>query len=187
LLQTRYKSPSPAFNDSRDELWPDLHADGRMTRARAEELGLHRYTALDPCKKCGGFKYKLSYRKRFLNGKTEQSCVLCARIYRQNNPDKINAARARGRAAKKAATPRWLTREHHQQIRALYKQAYDLTCSTGIPHQVDHIIPLTHDFVTGLHVPWNLRVITASANASKCNKFNTVTYEPSQYESPYDP
>ena len=46
--------------------------------------------------------------------------------------------------------------------------------STGIGstprNEVDHIIPLQGQFVSGLHVPENLRVIPRSINRSKRNK-----------------
>ena len=42
---------------------------------------------------------------------------------------------------------------------------------TGIPHHLDHIIPLTHPRVCGLTVPWNLRIIPSGANCSKGNRW----------------
>ena len=36
---------------------------------------------------------------------------------------------------------------------------------------VDHIVPLNHPYVSGLHNEFNLRVITALENAKKSNKY----------------
>ena len=49
-------------------------------------------------------------------------------------------------------------------LREYYLQVQELTASTGIPHEVDHVIPLVKG---GLHAPWNLRVVTRFENRSK--------------------
>jgi 5-methylcytosine-specific restriction endonuclease McrA len=41
---------------------------------------------------------------------------------------------------------------------------------------VDHIIPLNHPLVCGLHVWDNLQILTKSANRSKRNKFDPDTF-----------
>lgn len=79
---------------------------------------------------------------------------------------------ANRRALKLEATPTWLTPAHFDAMRSTYDEAALLTRETGIPHQVDHIIPLRHALVCGLHVPWNLQVLTASTNKSKNNSFD---------------
>lgn len=55
------------------------------------------------------------------------------------------------------------------EIRAVYREADRLTQATGIKHNVDHIIPLNHPRVCGLHVAANLRAIPAGPNMSKGN------------------
>jgi len=90
--------------------------------------------------------------------------------YRKNNKAKYNAYHAKRRAAKIQQTPSWLTKEHLDQILEFYKKAQRLSEETGIKHSVDHIIPLQGKTVRGLHVPWNLQVITLTENISKSNK-----------------
>lgn len=55
------------------------------------------------------------------------------------------------------------------EIRAVYRKADRLSTATGVKHQVDHIIPLNHPRVCGLHVHFNLRAIPAGPNMSKNN------------------
>ena len=100
-----------------------------------------------------------------------------ARAYRASSREKVQAKQtARGakyKAAKLSATPPWLTDEDSRRIQVRYLEAAWMTRRTGIPHDVDHIVPLQGKTVCGLHVPWNLRVITKSFNASKQHRSNT--------------
>lgn len=72
------------------------------------------------------------------------------------------------RASKRNASPLWADRK---KIKDIYTQAKILSLS-GISHHVDHIIPLQNKNVCGLHVENNLRIITASENIKKSNKFD---------------
>lgn len=67
----------------------------------------------------------------------------------------------------KAATPPWLDVFQLADIQATYFKARWLSNKSGIKHHVDHIIPLNHPDVCGLHVPWNLQVITWEENQEK--------------------
>ena len=68
----------------------------------------------------------------------------------------------------RTATPPWIKRT---DLLPFYKEARRRTSESGIPHQVDHIVPLKHDLVCGLNVPCNLQVISQEENLRKSNKF----------------
>lgn len=88
------------------------------------------------------------------------------------NPGKARERLARRRAAEVRATPKWLTEEQIAQMEAVYAEAARITQETGIKHDVDHAIPLQGKNVCGLHVPWNLQVMTRAGNQSKGNRIN---------------
>jgi hypothetical protein len=91
--------------------------------------------------------------------------------WKQDNKDKHCSYEGKRRAKKLQATPLWLTTEHYIEIESIYKLAAIQQKTTSIKHHVDHIVPLQGKTVCGLHVPWNLQVLTASQNCSKSNKF----------------
>lgn len=93
-----------------------------------------------------------------------------ARDWHRRFPERQSAATRRRKLAKIERTPAWLTADQHAEMTALYAEAIRLTRETGIIHEVDHIIPLQGENVSGLHVPWNLQILTASENRSKGNK-----------------
>jgi len=84
--------------------------------------------------------------------------------WRKANPDLDNSLKAKYRAARRQACPPWLNKEMLNQIHEIYKLRRQISEATGVPHEVDHIVPLQGGTVCGLHVPWNLRVITKEKN-----------------------
>lgn len=80
--------------------------------------------------------------------------------YSKKFPWMSAAKTARYRAAKKQATPLWLTPQQDAEILEIYR-----TCPKG--YDVDHIIPLQGKNVRGLHVPWNLQHLPLEINRYK--------------------
>ena len=92
------------------------------------------------------------------------------KAWKERNTVWVRADTKARRRKHRVATPKWLTREQKGQIRELYKIAITMTKTTGEQYVVDHIVPLRSEFVCGLHVPWNLRVIPRQENLLKSNK-----------------
>lgn len=114
-------------------------------------------------------EYARHYRQKNLERLRERD-----RLWHKENPEQSRERAAFSRAAKRRATPPWLTPEHRKQMRALHAEARRLKKATGIPHHVDHIIPLQAKFnlrgkqiACGLHVPWNLQVMPGPENCAK--------------------
>lgn len=108
-------------------------------------------------------------RKRWYEKNKEKNAEN-ARKYSQENPEWKAAHCAKRRARKLRACPPWLTEEQLKAIESFYKDAKAQFKRTGVPHHVDHIVPLQGRNVSGLHVPWNLQILTASDNSKKSNK-----------------
>lgn len=127
------------------------------------------------CNKCKELRLLQNFSRdttRFLN--ITSKCKSCCSNNTAEWADRVNyyevnksdfiARNAKRRAAKLQATPSWAD---SSKIKEIYK-----ACPEG--SHVDHEIPLTHPLVCGLHVHQNLRILSASENLSKGNKFEIV-------------
>lgn len=87
--------------------------------------------------------------------------------YRKNNHGKIKTYQAIRRAKSQRATPSWANTFFIDEI---YDLARLRTKILGYQWHVDHIVPLQHPKVCGLHVHNNLRVISGLENKRKGNR-----------------
>tara|TARA_R100000773_G_C4186543_1_gene94096 strand:- start:54 stop:752 length:699 start_codon:yes stop_codon:yes gene_type:complete len=64
-----------------------------------------------------------------------------------------------------------ITRRNHSAIQDIYKERDRMNTmdNSNTMWEVDHIQPILGKEVSGLHVPWNLRVITRDENREKSN------------------
>lgn len=128
---------------------------------REEQLAYGKKYNLDP---------KIKEQRREYREKNKEKQKAQAAAWRKANRDKKNAEWAHYVLSKLQRTPKWLTDTQLQQIKNEYALANWCTKVMGEPYHVDHIIPIRGKTVSGLHVPWNLRVIRGSENMSKGNR-----------------
>lgn len=81
--------------------------------------------------------------------------------YQKENRAKVAATNKKSRAARRNAVPDWTDNDRIVEI-------YE-ACPDG--WQVDHVIPIQGENVSGLHVPENLQYLTKEANSGKKNRF----------------
>lgn len=78
-------------------------------------------------------------------------------------------ARRKRTSALDNATPHWLSAEQQAAIKATYAEARRMS-QHGEKYEVDHIVPLHGAVVCGLHVPWNLRILSKAENNKRGNR-----------------
>jgi len=116
------------------------------------------------------YKRHRELQKRWEDRNKEKTKLRIA-AWQKKNKHKVSAKTQQRNAFKLKATPLWLTEDHLWMIEEIYELRDLRSEATGTAHQVDHIIPLRGKGVCGLHVPWNLQVITAYENKVKGNRF----------------
>lgn len=82
--------------------------------------------------------------------------------YRKNNP---LSRRGENEFRKRTIKNQIIAKQYRKQILSFYK-------NTPKGFQVDHIIPIMHKDVCGLHVPWNLQYLSPIDNNKKNNHWD---------------
>jgi hypothetical protein len=117
------------------------------------------------CTKSAGSTYYKANRERILQHRKDTDELDRQRKWRQSNQHIKNFLTAEYRAKRRLASPKWLTTAQKDEMKVIYEKARELRLT------VDHIVPINGKNVSGLHVPWNLQLITLQENVKKSNKF----------------
>lgn len=147
-----------------------------------------RYSNGGQCVACDNLREKPEEQRKKATKKyyesNKEKCMSATNKWRKNsgmgyeytkrsrikNPGVMQFANAKRHAAKMKRTPSWLNAGHWLEMESVYKYCSALR-SIGLDYEVDHVVPMQGQSVSGLHVPWNLQLMTASENSAKGNRF----------------
>ena len=165
------------------------------SRLEAIEQGKKTYEVKKACKKCGSFERyissqgcvpcaikigleKLNNEELMKPYRTKEKTKKRLDKWREENPEKfqqqwlrqpkekVNCRAAKRRALIKNQTQN-LSEDEIKLIFTIYENCIKINQETGIPHEVDHIIPISKG---GIHHPNNLQILTMKENRKKGNK-----------------
>lgn len=170
------KSPAEFFNGHFRTVGNKLHTIfGESIKDKPQSVSINVYFlylyGYKYCYQCSKVKdinqFGFTKHRVFnLNSRCKPCAVILSTEYINNNKDKKRSRDASRKALLIRAQPAWLSDKQKADILHFYSQAWQL----GL--EVDHIVPLRNKNVCGLHVPWNLQLLSRSANAAKNNKFD---------------
>lgn len=146
----------------------------RMTNREAyQSLRRASYEANREQEKAKALAYYKNNRLKLIAQHAEymQKTAEQQKNYRSRTVADYRARLAKRRAALALRTPAWLTPAQLRAMTNVYRWAREVEKATGIPHHVDHIVPLRGVRVSGLHVPSNLQILSATANIAKNNRY----------------
>ena len=165
-----------------------------IKRREAKKLGLKFYFTGKPCKRYNqvAMRYtatgaciceehaqqqrdrskKCQARKRRALGIKKRPTYFCPSEWRAKNRAHVQAKQTAYNAIRWKMTSIPLAKLHLKEIESFYHECKKMSVDQGMEYHVDHIVPLRGKTVCGLHVPWNLQIITAHENRRKSNNFN---------------
>lgn len=121
--------------------------------------------------------HRKAAKKRADKVRNQRPDVVERRRHREQNLSEFQIAKARARCSMRRASAlnaATITKKLGLtgEVVAIYKKCREVSNQTGVKHEVDHIVPLQGKTVSGLHVPWNMRIVSRHENATKYNLFD---------------
>uniref|UniRef100_A0AB39AJL1 HNH endonuclease n=1 Tax=Vibrio phage P018-4 TaxID=3229728 RepID=A0AB39AJL1_9CAUD len=156
LKRERYRS-NPELYKEKDRLYREANKDRLLQWSR-------EYYSRPEVKE----RMKISRLKYLSNPINKQKQLEAGKRWRDKNKHKVCQYSANRRARLKQATPKWVDMEI---VQSFYAEAQ------YFGESVDHIIPLTHPLVCGLHCEDNLQLLPLIDNIAKNNKFEVCEHE----------
>jgi len=144
--------------------------DGRMYTCKVCQAAIAREKRKTPGYMSKEQKEKARKRSALWRLENKERIPLQKKSWAQRNKQRWVASKARYRAQKLQAQPKWLSEDQVKEIESFYWLRDDIRAITGEDYHVDHIVPLKGKNVCGLHVPWNLQVLPSDVNLSKGNR-----------------
>ena len=132
------------------------------SREEAERMGVNRYHR-KPCKHCDSTLKRVKKGDCYACHRSDSIMRLKAQLKTPEGAVRKKLQNAEYKARERTQTPPWADKK---AIAAIRRQAR----AEGL--EVDHVIPLAGQFVSGLHVAANLQLISPAANRAKGNSFN---------------
>lgn len=96
--------------------------------------------------------------------------------YDAAHPEECKLKSTRAAAARRAIQTSKLQKIHSERTAALYSLAKVLEKTDGIKREVHHEVPLKkfEDFVCGLHVPWNMTILTHEEHVAEHRRLSQI-------------
>lgn len=180
--QIQYRKDNRERERERSRLWHKNNPEGRLNwqknnpdacrKATKKSYEKHRERRLIAARKYANenkeavLSSQSMWREKNRERERERS-----KQYSKENPDKVRAQAARRRARRLSGTPKWANKFIIDEI---YDLAQKRQVATGVKHHVDHIVPLSSDYVCGLHCEQNLQILTAADNLIKSNRLESI-------------
>jgi len=168
--EREFHKKDPSKNNSKNKRWRTKNPEKQAAIAKRS----YNKRDIEKTKKQAKIsrdknKDSINKRQRGQYDKNKEKLRPTRKKWEKENSDKRAAIVAKRRAIKIQATPKHLTEEDYSKIKLFYTLSRKMTKETGIKHEVDHIIPLNSDMVSGFHHWNNLQVLPRVINREKSN------------------